>query len=195
MAAHNTPSPSETVPLDDILSLGRSPVEVSGGRLTIAPRDPGQMRVVARFVRRLERFVRRAHSGELLLDTTFILDGDPAARMVSVARAPDLAFVARARVEAHQAAHPGGDSPWWLAPDLAVEVLSPTASHDHAARKAADYLRHGVTLVWMVDPSAREVRVYSADTPAGQNVFGNDKLTAEPLIAGWAVEIEDIFGR
>jgi Uma2 family endonuclease len=50
-----------------------------------------------------------------------------------------------------------------LAPDLAVEVLSPGDRPGEVLAKVGDYLDAGARLVWVVDPERRLVRVYRAD--------------------------------
>ncbi len=52
------------------------------------------------------------------------------------------------------------DRPWEMAPDLAVEVVSPSHRASEMQEKALDYLDAGAALVWVVDPSQRSVTVY-----------------------------------
>ncbi len=71
-------------------------------------------------------------------------------------RAPDFAFFSTPRM-------PVGGFPlrgYGGAPDLAVEVLSPSNRFGDILAKVAEYLAAGVRLVWVVDPAARSVTVF-----------------------------------
>lgn len=79
-----------------------------------------------------------------------------------------------------------------LAPDLAVEVLSPSNTRPEMARKRKEYFDSGVRLVWIIDPDRRTAEVYtSADavTPLGPG----DTLTGGDVLPGFAVEVADLF--
>ncbi len=92
-------------------------------------------------------------------------------------RAPDVAFVAASRA-------PHGDARKHfprLAPDLAVEVLSPSDNLREARDKIAMYLEAGVRLVWLVDPLEQTVTVYRPGAPpehldATMTIDGGDVL-------------------
>src|SRR5688572_22690042 len=73
---------------------------------------------------------------------------------------PDAAFVSKARQpEASREAY----NP--IAPDLAVEVLSPTNDDSEMRIKIVNYLRAG-TSVWLVDPDRKQIEIYSpTDAP------------------------------
>ena len=79
-------------------------------------------------------------------------------------RKPDVSFVRSGRL-------PGDKSPTGhtkIAPDLAVEVLSPNDNASEIDDKIVEYLAAGVKLVWVVNPTSRTVRVHpSASPPAG----------------------------
>ena len=73
---------------------------------------------------------------------------------------PDLLFVARGRegVFGDRAAH--------AAPDLAIEVLSPSTRRKDLVLKRLLYERTGVVEYWIVDPQRDAVQIYRA-TPGG----------------------------
>jgi len=100
----------------------------------------------------LGAYVDDQHLGVLFAaDTGFKLASNP-----DTVRAPDIAFVARERI-------PAGGIPtayWPGAPDLAVEVLSPTDVRSEVDEKIDEYLRSGVRLVWFVNPFERRVTVH-----------------------------------
>ena len=85
-------------------------------------------------------------------DGGFILFGDRA-----TVRSPDAAFV---RVERLPEV-PATFVP--LAPDLAVEVLSPSDRLPDALSKATMYLQAGVSLVWLIDPMKHTATIFRQD--------------------------------
>ena len=102
-------------------------------------------------------------------DTGFTL-----ARSPDTVRAPDIAFIRRDRV-------PDPEPPGYpdLAPDLAVEVQSPSHRPGEMLAKVADRLRSGTGLVWVIDPERRQARVYRQDgtedlVPGGEALSGED---------------------
>ena len=55
------------------------------------------------------------------------------------------------------------DRIWTVAPDLAVEVLSPGNTVAEMERKVADYLGAGTRLVWIIEPISRTAVVHAAN--------------------------------
>ena len=91
--------------------------------------------------------------GVYAAETGFKLASDP-----DTVRAPDIAFVTRERLPPpNTTGYPA------LAPDLAVEVLSPGDRPGEVLAKVADWLSAGTRLVWVVDPERRLARVYRHD--------------------------------
>jgi len=83
------------------------------------------------------------------------------------------------------------------APDLAVEVLSPsTASHDHL-RKRRVYERAGVREYWLVHPTDRIVTVYRlANGEFGKpDVFDMSEATPVGVLPGVAIAWEGLLQR
>jgi Uma2 family endonuclease len=85
-------------------------------------------------------------------------------------------------------------------PTLAVEVRSKNDYGDAAeaemAGKRADYFLAGTRVVWDVDPRARCIRVYRADTPDQAVAFHEGQLAdAEPAVPGWRMAVVDVFAE
>jgi len=79
-----------------------------------------------------------------------------------------------------------------VAPDLAVEVISPNDRIDDLEEKIAEYLTAGVKVVWAVNPKFRWVRVHRIDAPLVE--FREDAhLTAEDILPGFSVSVRDIL--
>src|SRR5213080_658178 len=91
--------------------------------------------------------------GVYAAESGFKLASDP-----DTVRAPDIAFVTRERLPPPTTTgYPA------LAPDLAVEVLSPGDRPGQVLAKVADWLSAGTRLVWVLDPDRRVARVYRHD--------------------------------
>jgi Uma2 family endonuclease len=82
-----------------------------------------------------------------------------------------------------------------LAPDLAVEVLTPSSRMGEVRTKVADYLRLGVRAVWVVDPARRIVRIHSR---AGRRtsvvpLTEDDILNGGEVVPGFRCRIAELF--
>ncbi len=74
------------------------------------------------------------------------------------------------------------------APDLTVEVLSPTNRAGEMGRKIVDYLTHGVREVWVVDPEARTIIVHQPGA-VPRLLRGGDVLDGGDVIPGFSVPL------
>lgn len=106
-------------------------------------------------------------------------------------RAPDVTFVSWGRLPGRRG--PRGYAPR-LSPDLAVEVLSPSNTAGEMARKRTEYFGSGTSRVWMVDPLARWVRVYT-DTETYTELTTADTLTGDPVLPGFSLKLADLFAE
>jgi Uma2 family endonuclease len=99
---------------------------------------------------------------------------------------PDVAFISKARQPqpSHETYNP-------LAPDLAVEVLSPSDQPDVMRLKLANYLAAGV-VVWVVNPEARTVEVYTPGKRA-YRLGVDDTLDGGDVLPGLALPVKDFF--
>ncbi len=98
-------------------------------------------------------------------------------------RAPDVSFILRERLPQDLYHYPA------MAPDLAVEILSPGDGFEQVMTKVDEYLSQGVKVVWIVIPQTREVLVC---THQSKHVV-RDKLTAPELLPGFELPVADIF--
>jgi Uma2 family endonuclease len=112
--------------------------------------------------------------------------GEAGGYMVSGERyAPDVAFLAKRK--GPLAAK--GYNP--LPPDLAVEVLSSAGERDKMRLKIANYLAAG-TLIWVVDPDAQTVEVYTPGQRA-QKIGIDEVLDGGDVLPGFTLAVKDIF--
>jgi Uma2 family endonuclease len=104
--------------------------------------------------------------------------------------APDVGFLSNAtldRIGPFEGFVPG-------APDLAVEVLSPSDRWLAVTEKVQTYLRHGTKLVWVLNPRELSVYVYRSN---GESVVlrEDDVLSGEDVLPGYSISVRDIFPR
>lgn len=104
-------------------------------------------------------------------------------------RIPDVSFVANERLQ--QAGYPR-DAILTLAPDLAVEVISPGNTKKEMERKLDDYSTSGVRLVWYVYPKTRTVVSYTSPT-ASTTLGESDVLTGGDVLPGFTLELKSLF--
>lgn len=104
---------------------------------------------------------------------------------------PDIAFVSRGRI-------PRGDArslvPFPYPPDMAIEVLSPDQNIGRFTEKVQFYLRHGVRLVWVVDPIAETVTVHRPDDDP-VTLSAGDTLDGVDVVPGFTLPVSDIFAQ
>ncbi|HEY4328444.1 MAG TPA: Uma2 family endonuclease [Phycisphaerae bacterium] len=116
-------------------------------------------------------------------ETGFVIARNP-----DTVRAPDCAFIQKARIPAT-----GIPQKYWPgAPDLAVEILSPSDSASEVLEKIDEWLDAGTRLVWVVDPEKQNVRVYA---PGRKPLILRmpDTLDGEDVLPGLRLKVADIF--
>jgi Uma2 family endonuclease len=80
-----------------------------------------------------------------------------------------------------------------LAPDLAVEVLSPNDRPEDVLEKVGERLGVGTRLVWVIDPETRTAVVYRSLTDV--RVIGEaDALDGEDVVPGFSCPLRTVLG-
>ena len=103
-------------------------------------------------------------------------------------RKPDLSFVAAGRLPGGQV--PEGD--FQIAPDLAVEAVSPNDTYEEVAVKLADYKDAKVRLVWVISPKTKTVLIRRADGTLSE-LDAAGTLSGEDVIPGFSCPVADLF--
>ncbi|MGO8904216.1 MAG: Uma2 family endonuclease [Solirubrobacteraceae bacterium] len=115
-------------------------------------------------------------------ETGFVLASDP-----DTVRAPDAAFVSKARADAV-----GRIVKFWPGPpDFAVEVVSPGDSFNEVESKAIGWVAAGVIAVLVLDPARGTATVYRANGDI--RVFTDGELDLSDAVPGWRVAVADFF--
>lgn len=99
---------------------------------------------------------------------------------------PDVAFISKAKQP--QPSHEAYNS---NAPDLAVEVVSPTDAQRNITDKVVNYLKAG-TVVWIVYPEDKEVKVYEPNQPI-KTLTVDNTLDGGSVLPGFKLVLKDIF--
>lgn len=140
-------------------------------------------KIATRFTLRLGVWALEHHAGEVGVEAGFILARNP-----DIVRGPDVYFVRADRI-------PDSGVPeafWELAPDLAVEVVSPSESSEDVREKVDDYLAAGTALVWVACPRTREVVAHTPDNLA-RTFRGDDLLIAPDVLPGFSCAVNELF--
>lgn len=171
---------------EDLLNLpddGRS-YELVGGQLVEKNVGGYADWVSGRILRLLGAFAEDQGLGWVLGETGY----QCFSREPSKVRKPDVSFIRRGRLPGERI--PAGHIP--IAPDLAVEVVSPNDKAYEVDAKIEEYLEAEIPLIWEVNPEIRTVRVYH---PAGavEKLGENDQLTGGDVIPGFRCRVADLF--
>lgn len=102
---------------------------------------------------------------------------------------PDLLFVSNERAHRVTAANVQG------APDLVVEILSPSSAKRDRTFKRALYARHGVSEYWIVDTETRTVAVLLLRDAGFETAgtYDEGETLPSPTLPGFALEVADLF--
>jgi len=75
-------------------------------------------------------------------------------------------------------------------PDLAVEIASNNDTHTELLRKKNRYRRAGTAEVWLIDPEAREISIYS---DRGNTILSSGDTLTSPLLPDFSIALDDLF--
>jgi Uma2 family endonuclease len=85
------------------------------------------------------------------------------------------------------------DAAYPFAPDLAVEIASPTQYRPAMKAKAARYLAGGTALVWVVWPKRQQVDVWHRDAATPLTLGIGDTLDGEAVVPGFSYPVAALF--
>ena len=172
----------------DLLRLGGEGVRgelIRGVLCETMPAGHEHGKIVLNLGSALHSFVTPQGLGTLVAsDSGVWLERDP-----DTVREPDIAFTSAEKIPVDARITGYAES----APDLVVEVASPSDSRREVHDKAHMWLNHGVRLVWVVQPETRTVDVYRPDEPVA-TLGDQDSLDGLDVLPGFSCEVSAVFG-
>jgi len=167
---------------DELMALpddGRQ-YELVDGRAREEPTGARHGRIGTRLIRLLGTYADP--QGELFASSTGF-------RMASGnIRSPDVSYMSRSRL-------PDGPLPVGFldgAPDLAVEIISPSEDEPDMARKVVEYLASGAKQVWQVFPQSRRVVVYQS-LDRVRSYAAEEELDGGDLLPDFRCKVADLM--
>jgi Uma2 family endonuclease len=116
-------------------------------------------------------------------DATFVLQGT--GKDIQWQCEPDVAFVSKENVTP-------SSGYIYRAPDLAVEIVSPSQSTEELRTKIAEYLSHGTRECWLVIPDEAAIEVYKPSRAV--SVYQKaDVIRNSDVLPGFSLNVADLF--
>jgi Uma2 family endonuclease len=78
-----------------------------------------------------------------------------------------------------------------IAPELAIEVISPGQTFGQMIQKASIYLNNNVLRVWIIDPSTQSLTVFYAD--AAPITYTGEQLISDPIFPELSIVTNQLF--
>ena len=154
---------------------------IEGELITLPPPKSGHTYVAMQVLKALFAIEERAGC-RALAEAGYKLSNDPPTWIQ-----PDVSFITN---EHAKATLPDG---YFLgAPELAVEVVSPSESAADVDRKVELMLAHGSQAVWVAFPRTKKVQVYLTDGTSFSRGL-NSKLSLPDLVPGWELPVATLF--
>ena len=180
-----TPNPAIKFTLEDYKHTPDDKrYELLDGELIMAPApNLGHQRIDMNLGSSLHAFVKERELGEVLSAPCDVVLSD-----TDVVQ-PDVLFISRARE------HTLTDENVRGAPDLVIEILSPSTADRDLGYKHDLYSRHGVLEYWVVDPMAETVAVHRQRDGRLElaETFGRGDTLQTALLEGLQLKLDDIF--
>lgn len=159
--------------------------ELLEGEVFVTP-APGtrHQRTVGKLHRALADFVEERDLGEVFLAPCDVVFGERTAVQ------PDLLFIRRDRISIVTEANVQG------APDLVIEVLSPSNAAFDRETKLQIYARAGVRELWYLDPQARTAEILELGSDGryvlAAKLSGSSRITST-VLPGLSLPLGDLF--
>ncbi|HVE66308.1 MAG TPA: Uma2 family endonuclease [Thermoanaerobaculia bacterium] len=158
--------------------------EIVDGDLFLTPAPtPYHQTVAKRLGFLLDAYVQERKLGEV-----FIAPCDVVLSRFDVLQ-PDVFFISAARLSII------GEKYISDAPDLVVEVLSPSTADRDQVAKARQYAKFGVVEMWIVDPKARSAEIFR-NSPEGfhrEAVYAAADVLRSPALPGLEIALDRVF--
>ncbi|MGH7169330.1 MAG: Uma2 family endonuclease [Gemmataceae bacterium] len=182
---HPAPGTATEGDLLAVLDHGNRLCELIDGILVDKPMGTLESCLASELIRLLGNFVVEQDRGIITApDATLRL-------MPGLVRLPDVAFISWNQLPSRKYPSEPIAS---LVPELAVEVLSESNTRGEMQRKLKEYFLAGTQLVWMVDPGARKVDVYTAPDQF-VSLREEEVLDGGAVLSGFRLPLHHLFAR
>ena len=186
------PAEKQYISAEEFLELAQRPeyqdrqIELVEGEIIEMPKPTvGHGEIVIRLSTKIASYVYENDLGRVTGgDAGFVVRRNPAGR--ATVRGLDIAFISKAKMP-----NPLPFKLFELAPDLAVEVISPGNSADDIHRKVRELLKAGTPLIWIVYAETRTVVVHTSASAVTYEE--SDTLSGGDVLPGFEVRVGDIF--
>jgi Uma2 family endonuclease len=170
---------------DDLLAMPDEKLyELVNGELVEKPMGFREIAIANSISRLVSDYALPRRLGTSYVEATIQCFADEPGKV----RRPDVMYLSRGR----QPAEPLPEGHCRVAPDLAVEVISPHDNYYEVEGKVDEYLSAGVRLVWVVEPPSQTVRVHRADGSVA-DIRASGDITGEDVIPGFRCRVASFF--
>lgn len=160
------------------------PCELISGRIVpMTPTGDEHGAIEANVAAELQAYVREKNLGKVRSGEVGIY----ARRNPDTVRAADVLYISHERY-ARKTSSIFLD----VAPDLIVEILSPSDSWTEVTQKLRDYFAIGVRMVWVIDPAARTIYAYRSLTDI-REFTASDMLPGDDVLPGFSIPVARLF--
>lgn len=162
-----------------------APYQLIGGELIMSPSVVFfHQWILSNLMDALSPFVRKNRLGRMIVAPmdVYLTDDD--------VYQPDILFIRQdqlSKIDFNDRVH--------FAPDLVIEILSPSTAYYDYSRKKAIYCERGVKEYWIIDPQDKTIEIMVNDG----KVFQTEALLREPAILesamfpGFSMKVEEVF--
>ncbi|ACV64816.1 protein of unknown function DUF820 [Desulfofarcimen acetoxidans DSM 771] len=175
--------PERKFNVDDYMNLPNDErYELIEGDLLVVPRPvPRHQKIVFNIIFELGLYIKQNHTGEFYQEVDVIMGNNVVA--------PDIVFISQDRTNII------GERNVLGAPDLVIEVLSPSTRVNDKKKKSALYCRYGVKEYWLVDPEASLVEIFYLNDMGWRwgGVFDSEDVLVSDLLPGFELPVTKIF--
>ncbi|HWI50624.1 MAG TPA: Uma2 family endonuclease [Symbiobacteriaceae bacterium] len=156
--------------------------EIIGGRLSMTPSPSGRHQtVLMRLSAILWQFVVGTGLGKVIPAPYDVVLSDQ-----DIVQ-PDILFLSTARLDRY-----ADEGPLRTAPDLVIEILSPSTAHWDRVEKRALYARSGVQSYWLVDLKDRSITVIALPEDA-ERIYRLGETLTDPVLSGFAMPVDELL--
>jgi Uma2 family endonuclease len=157
--------------------------EISEGELITVPAPKSlHSRIASKVFNRIQAVLKESGFGEVFLEAGYLLSRGPL-----TVRQPDVSALSKERIEAT-----APDDYFEGAPEMAVEIVSPSHSAQDLEIKVEQYLQSGARQVWVLYPKTKRLHLFRPNSQVTV-LDETQTLDAGELLPGFSVKVADLF--